>query len=139
MAEYEAWIAGLEAAWGMNVKDLEDGDSIPIISQAIGEWWVKSPKLAKHKGYLIEIPDAFRTVSFNYLPCFKNQFADDLVTLSSMLKISDEHDLRLIMVQTYDRPVHCHNIESDPDGNPWYHEIKAFLKHGSYLESADIR
>lgn len=37
MAEYEAWIAGLEAAWGMNVKDLEDGDSIPIINQAIGE------------------------------------------------------------------------------------------------------
>lgn len=43
MVEYEACIAGLEAALEINVKDLEDyGDSIFIISQSTGEWGEKA-------------------------------------------------------------------------------------------------
>lgn len=91
MVEYEACIAGLEAALDMNIKDWEVyGDSILIISQSIGEWGVKSPELAKYNGYLTKVRNAFRSVSFYYLLHSKNQFADALATLSSMFKISEE-------------------------------------------------
>lgn len=67
----------------------------------------------------------------------KNQFVDAWATLSSILKISKETDLRPIVVETYDRPVYCHNVESEPDDNPWYHDIKTFLQDGKYPELAN--
>lgn len=69
-------------------------------------------------------------MSFNYLPRSKNQLADALATLSSMLKISKKIDLRLIKVETQDRQVYCSNVESESNGNPWYHDIKVFLRDG---------
>lgn len=29
------------------------------------------------------------------------------------------------------------NVEAEPDGNPWYHDIRMFLKNGSYPESGN--
>lgn len=51
-----------------------------------------------------------------------------------MIKIFEETDLHPIMAETHDHPVYCHNVESNPDSNPWYHDMKAFLKDGSYPE-----
>lgn len=102
MAEYETCIASLEAALDMNVKDLEVYDgSILIISQFTGEWGVKSSELAMYTGYVTKTSEAFRSMSFNYLPCSKNQFADTLATLSSMIKISKESDLCPIVVEPW--------------------------------------
>lgn len=36
-----------------------------------------------------------------------------------------------------DRAVYYQNVEIELNGNPWYHDIKIFLKDGSYLESAN--
>lgn len=47
-----------------------------------------------------------------------------------MLKISKKTDLRLIEVKTQDRQVYCSNVESESDGNPWYHDLKVFLRDG---------
>lgn len=67
----------------------------------------------------------------------KNQFTDVLETLSFMIKIFEEIDLCSIIVETHDRPIHCHNVEIKADNNSWYHDIKTFLKDGSYLESTN--
>lgn len=53
-----------------------------------------------------------------------------------MIKISNETDLHPIEVETHDHPMYCPNIESEQDGNPWYYDIKAFLKDGKYPKSA---
>lgn len=90
----------------MNIKDLEVyRNSILIISQSTGEWGVKSLELAKYQNNLSKICNAFRSVSFNYLLRPKNQFANALATLSSMLKVSEKTDLRPIVVETHDSPV----------------------------------
>lgn len=76
----------------MNVEDLEVyGDSILIISQSTGKCGVKSLELAKYQ--------IFYSVFFNYLSRSKNQFADALATLSSMLRISEKTDLSPIEVE----------------------------------------
>lgn len=108
MAEYGACITAQEAVLDINIKDLEVcGGSILIISQFTGEWGIKSSELAKYKGYLTKICEAFFSISFNYLPRLKIQFADALATLSSMIRYS-RTDLQPIVVETHDRPVYCH-------------------------------
>lgn len=42
------------------------------------------------------------------------------------------------MVETHDHPVYWNNAEAEQDGNPWYYDIKTFLKDGKYLESANV-
>lgn len=79
--------------------------------------------------------EGFHLVSFNYLSCSKNQFVDALTTLSSIIKILKKLNLRPIVVETHDHAIYCHNIAIELDSNPGYHDIKAFLKDGSYLES----
>lgn len=68
----------------------------------------------------------------------KNQFADALAILASMLKISEETDLRRINVKSRDEQTYCHIVEAESDGNPWFHDIKMFLKDGNYPNSAYI-
>lgn len=48
-----------------------------------------------------------------------------------MLKISEETHLQPILVETHDHPAHCHIVEAEPDDNPWYYDIKTFLKDGN--------
>lgn len=104
MVEYETCITSLEAGLDMNVKHRAVyGGPILIISQSIGERG--KPRLAKYKGYLTEISEAFSSVSFNYLSCSQNQFAAALATLFSILKIFEELIYTPIMVETHDRPI----------------------------------
>lgn len=115
----------------MNVKDLEVfSDFILIISQSTGEWGVRSLELAKYKGYLIKLSEAFHSVSFNNLSRSKNKFTDALATLYPLIKISEKTDWHPLVVETHDRPEYYYNVEVEPDGNPWYHHIKTFLKDG---------
>lgn len=91
LAEYEACIAGLEAAF-MNIKDVEVyGDSILITRKSAGEWGVKSLELAKYNGYLTKIHDAFHSVSCNYL-LFQEPIRRCLGNFTSVLKTSEESD-----------------------------------------------
>ena len=53
MAEYEAYIYGVEAALADGAKDLlVYGDSLLVISQANEEWEVKEERLKPYHGYL---------------------------------------------------------------------------------------
>lgn len=54
-----------------------------------------------------------------------------------MIKLSEETDLRPLLVKTRDQLVYCHNVEAEPDGKPWYHDIRMFLKDGIYFESTN--
>lgn len=49
-----------------------------------------------------------------------------------MLKISEETDLRPIVVEILDNPVYCHNVQVELDGNPCYYDIETFLKDDKY-------
>lgn len=53
---------------------------------------------------MTKLSEAFHAVPFNYLPRSKNQFVDALTTLSFIIKIPEEMDLRV--VETHDNPVY---------------------------------
>lgn len=48
--------------------------------------------------------------------------------LGLMLKIPDNAPLRPINVETRNDPVHCLNVEQEPDGKHWYHDMEMFLR-----------
>ena len=90
-AEYEAYISGLEAALEYGIKNLKVyGDSILIISQVLRKWKIKEEHLISYLERLNELAQQFEDLTFEYLPRAKNQFADALATLSSMVTVLEE-------------------------------------------------
>ena len=85
MAEYEAYIYGMEAALVAGTKDrLVYGDSLLIISQANEEWEVKEERLKPYAFYLKDLMKGFKKCLFIHLSREENQMAYALATLSSM-------------------------------------------------------
>ena len=109
----------------MNIQHLEVfGDSALIIYQVSGGWQTKDPKLIPYHDYLENLYKKFQTISFDHLPRSKNQFADALATLASMVQISDK--VKPLMIEVHDEPAHC--MEIGEDEKPWYYDIKNYLQ-----------
>ena len=84
----------------------------------------------------------FRNMTFAYLPRAQNQFLDALATLASMVKLSEEDDMRQLRIEVRGILAYCMNIkecmsvEVEADGKPWYHDVKAYIKDSEYPPSA---
>ncbi|XP_077251878.1 uncharacterized protein LOC143891124 [Tasmannia lanceolata] len=86
VVEYEACIAGLEAALSVEVQDLDVyGDSLLIICQTNGKWLTKEDKLVPYHTYLTSLMKSFHNISFTYIYKLRNRFADTLATLALWL------------------------------------------------------
>ncbi|XP_058216803.1 uncharacterized protein LOC131327675 [Rhododendron vialii] len=134
-AEYEACIVGMEAAFTLGVEKLEViGDSNLMVSQANGHWKVREEKLKPYHQDLEELIPHFNKVTFTHIPRLKNQFADALATLASMVKLLLGVKLRPILIEQRDFPSHqyVNAINDVNDGLPWYHDIWNFVESGMY-------
>ncbi|KAG5235382.1 RNA-directed DNA polymerase (Reverse transcriptase), Ribonuclease [Salix suchowensis] len=58
-----------------------------IICQVKGEWKTKDEKLKLYQNYLVKLASEFEEVKFTHMSRDKNQFADALATLASMVQI----------------------------------------------------
>ncbi|KAK5839445.1 hypothetical protein PVK06_008234 [Gossypium arboreum] len=125
MAEYEACIMGLQAAIERGIKTLKVyGDSALVIYQFRGECETRDPKLINYRKIVLGLLKEFDGITFNYLPRDKNQMADALATLASMIKANKEEEMRPIQMSVYEALAHCCNIEKEEkDDNPWYQDI----------------
>lgn len=86
-AEYETSIVKMEAAIAFGVEKLEViEDSNLVVSQGNGVWKVCEEKLKPYHQDLEELIPRFNKVTFTHIPCLKNQFADALAILASMIK-----------------------------------------------------
>ncbi|XP_077246003.1 uncharacterized protein LOC143885836 [Tasmannia lanceolata] len=89
IAEYEACIAGLEAALSLEVQDLDVyGDSLLIICQTNGKWLTKEDRLIPYRTYFTRLTKSFHNISFTYILRLRKRFVDALATLASMVDIS---------------------------------------------------
>ena len=87
-AEYEACIAGLEAALELGAKWLDViGDSNLVVSQAIRDWKVKEERMKIYHKNLDVLNPRFEKLTFTHLLRESIRFADALSTLSSMIDI----------------------------------------------------
>ncbi|PKI26332.1 hypothetical protein CRG98_048979, partial [Punica granatum] len=57
----------------------------------------------------------------------KNQFADALATLTSMVSITKENLIEPLEFEIAQGPAHCDVIDA-VDGKPWYTDIKHLLQ-----------
>nr|XP_019066935.1 uncharacterized protein LOC101255278 [Solanum lycopersicum] len=129
MAEYEACILGLKMAVEMNVYELlVIGDSDLLIHQVQGEWAVKNPKIVPYVQYVQNLCKRFRKIEFRHTPRIQNELADALSTITSMIKHPDTDYIDPLDIDLKEHPVHCSHVESEPDGFPWYFDIKVLYR-----------
>ena len=89
MAEYEAYIMGLEEAIDLRIKILDVyGDSTLVINQINGERDTRHPGLIPYKYYTRRLLPFFNKVEFHHIPRDENQMADALATLTSMYQVN---------------------------------------------------
>nr|XP_009623560.1 uncharacterized protein LOC104114751 [Nicotiana tomentosiformis] len=137
-AEYEACIMGMNMAVDLDVEELLImGDSDFIIRQAQGECETRDIKLIPYMQHVEDLSKWFKSVEFRYNPQFHNELADALATLASMLSYPGNVHIDSLEIQIRERHGYCNVVEIEPGGQPWYHDIKRFLKIKEYPVQAN--
>nr|XP_018626764.1 uncharacterized protein LOC104097645 [Nicotiana tomentosiformis] len=83
-----------------------------------------------------DLSKRFKTVEFRYIPLFHNELADALATLASMLPYPGNVHIDPPKIHVRERHGYCNAVEIELDVQPWYHDIKRFLKTKEYPEQA---
>lgn len=52
-----------------------------------------------------------------------------------MIQYPDKNFIDLIPIEIHKQPAYCAHAEEEFDGNPWFHDIKEYLKKGEYPEN----
>ncbi|XP_009759410.2 uncharacterized protein [Nicotiana sylvestris] len=122
-------------------QDVEEliimGDSDLILQQAQGEWKTRDVKLIPYMQHVEDLSKRFMSVELRYIPRFHNELADALATLASMLPYPGDVDIDPLEIQIRERHGYCHTVEVEPNVQPWYHDIKRFLKTKEYPKQAN--
>ncbi|RVX04167.1 Transposon Ty3-I Gag-Pol polyprotein [Vitis vinifera] len=76
-------------------------------------------------------------LKYIHLPRAHNQFADALATLASTVNIPTNVVVRPLLIETRSAPAYCHLIDETEvqDDLPWFHDIRQFLRFGTYPEA----
>ncbi|XP_050909265.1 uncharacterized protein LOC127123042 [Lathyrus oleraceus] len=120
MAEYEAYIMGLEEAIDLRLKNLDVyRDSALAVNQIKGEWKTLQIGLIPYKDYARRLSTFFNKIELHYIPHEENQMADALDTLASMIIVNCWNDVPKIIVMCLDRSTHVFAMEEVSDDKPW--------------------
>ncbi|XP_070032719.1 uncharacterized protein [Nicotiana tomentosiformis] len=137
-AEYEACIMGMDMAVDLDVEELLImGVSDLIIRQAQGEWETRDIKIIPNMQHVENLSKRFKSIEFRYIPRFYNELADALATLAAMLPYLGNVHIDLLEIQIRERHGYCNAVKVEPDIQPWYHDIKRFLKRKEYPKQAN--
>ncbi|XP_070017500.1 uncharacterized protein [Nicotiana sylvestris] len=101
-----------------------------------GEWETRDLKLIPYQQCLHDLSNRFRLVEFRHIPRVHNEVADALATLASMLHHPDKIHVDPLHIQVHDQHVYCNMIEEEVDGEPWFYDVKEYLRMGIYPEQA---
>ncbi|XP_016450669.1 uncharacterized protein LOC107775458 [Nicotiana tabacum] len=86
--------------------------------------------------YMKELCKKFTKIEFKHIPRIQNEFADALTTLSSMIQHLDKNYIDPIEVDIRDQHAYYFHVNEEPDGKPWYHDIRRFLATREYPKNA---
>ncbi|XP_070029109.1 uncharacterized protein [Nicotiana sylvestris] len=84
-----------------------------------------------------DLSKRFKSVEFRYIPHFHNELADVLATLASVLPYPGNLHIDPLEIQIRERYGYCNTVEMEPNVQPWYYDIKRFLKIEEYPEQAN--
>ena len=138
MAEYEAYIAGMEALQQVF------GDSTLVIAQVKRLWKMKEEHLKPYQQNLENLTKTFDKIEYTIIPRAQNQFADATTTLASMVEILEGVWTRPLKIEKSYEEVHKRKTEAsimaiEEKEVRWYYDIIRFLELGAYPDGADKR
>ncbi|XP_070014953.1 uncharacterized protein [Nicotiana sylvestris] len=133
MAEYEACILGLRLAVDMGVQEvLVLRYSDLLVHQIQGEWETRDLKLISYRQCLQDLCHWFRSMEFRHIPRIHNEVVDALATLVSMLHHPDKAYIDPLHIQVRDQHAYCNMVEEELDSEPWFYDIREYIKSGVY-------
>ncbi|XP_019225543.1 PREDICTED: uncharacterized protein LOC109207114 [Nicotiana attenuata] len=112
------------------------GDSNLLTRKALGEWETRDTKLIPYRQCVQDLNKRFKSIEFRYIPRFHNELADALATLASILPYPGNTHIDRLEIQVRNQHGYYNTIQEELDGQPWYHDIKQFLKTREYPEHA---
>ncbi|XP_038678394.1 uncharacterized protein LOC119979838, partial [Tripterygium wilfordii] len=137
VAEYEACTMGIQAAIDMGIRRLQVyGDSQLVIRQLNDEWETKDDKLIPYYQHIKKLVKFFDWIEFDHIPREENQIADALATLAAMFDVDPKGEVQLIKIEKREVRGYCSNLEEEPDGKPWYHDIQQYIEKKEYPSGA---
>ncbi|XP_070009918.1 uncharacterized protein [Nicotiana sylvestris] len=71
-------------------------------------------------------------LEFRHIPRVHNEVVDALSTLASMLHHPDKVYVDPLHIQVRDQHAYCNMIEEELDGEPWFHDIKEYIRMRIY-------
>ncbi|XP_070022157.1 uncharacterized protein [Nicotiana sylvestris] len=71
-----------------------------------------------------------------HIPRIHNEVAEALATLSSMLHHPDKAYVDPLHIQVCDQYAYCNMVEEELDGEPWFHDIREYIRSGIYSVQA---
>ena len=94
-----------------------------------------------YHAYLDLLVARFVELRYIHLPRAKNQFANVLATLASVVEIPTGVIVRPLLIETRPTPAYCCLIEDieNQDKLPWYHDIYQFMSCGAYPKTATTK
>jgi ribonuclease HI len=130
-AEYEACILGLELAINMRIKRLTVyGDSELVIKQANGDYSIREYRLMPYHDHVRKLIQKFEEVTFLHTPRDKNDFADALATIASLIFVSKASLVPPITIELKEKPAYYFQI-NDVDvfeDRTWLTDMKRYLR-----------
>nr|XP_016470859.1 PREDICTED: uncharacterized protein LOC107793089 [Nicotiana tabacum] len=124
-SEYEACIMGLKMALNLDMHELlvmVDFDL--LMRQVQGELETRDIKIIPYRQCVQDLSNIFKSIVFKYIPRFHNELADALATLALMLPYPGNIHIDPLEIQVGNQHGYYNTIGEEPDGEPWYHDIK---------------
>ncbi|XP_070013546.1 uncharacterized protein [Nicotiana sylvestris] len=74
----------------------------------------------------------FRSVEFKHIPRIHNEVVNALATLASILHHPDKSYVNPLHIQVRDQHAYYNMVEEELDGEPWFHDIREYIKMEVY-------
>ncbi|XP_059312703.1 uncharacterized protein LOC132063938 [Lycium ferocissimum] len=120
-------------ALDMNIHELlVIGDSDFLINQVKGNWATKNDKILPYMNLVQRLFGRFKSIDFRHTLRAQNEFAGTLATIASIIQHPESTHIGLLEITLREEHAHCAYVEAEPDGQPWYADIKAYLEKEEY-------
>ncbi|XP_059294502.1 uncharacterized protein LOC132047479 [Lycium ferocissimum] len=110
------------------------GDSNLLIHQVQGEWATKSEKMLPYVNLAQRLCKKLKKIEFRHTLIAQNEFADALATIASMIQYPESSYINPLRISLKEEYAHYCHVEAEPDGKPWYSDIKMYLEGHEYPE-----
>ncbi|XP_015057541.1 uncharacterized protein LOC107003772 [Solanum pennellii] len=101
-----------------------------IKAEALADYLAENP-------YVQKLCKRFRKIEFRHTPRIQNELADALSTIASMIKHPDTDYIDPLDIELKEHPVYYSHVEAEPDGLPWYFDIKRRTPYLGLLRCVD--